>query len=205
MAKYAHYRTDVPGRVPDAADMEVGEIAMNTADQILYTKTALGEVVRIGAASYTKAEMDARYIPQGILPLTRIGNLTTDELPVALNGSNIEVTAEIPVLLMGRFYTLAPGLYSFASAIVGNTGTNTLNVYVTLSNAQATFEYSFSSLAETVVRVFVGTITVTSTTPSNLTLTKVSRLDIYRPSVTQVGSAFPVSPGTPDKLSQTNW
>ena len=185
--------------------MEVGEIAMNTADQILYTKTAGGQVVRIATGTYTKEEMDTRYVPQGILPVTRIGDLTTGALPVALNGSAIEVTADIPVLLMGRYYTLAAGLSSFATVIAGNTGTKTLNVYVTLSNAQAVFEYSFTSLAETVVRVFVGTITITTTTPSNLTLTKVSRLDIYRPSVTQVGSAFPVSPGTPDKLSQTNW
>lgn len=205
MAKYAHYRTDVPGRVPDAADMEVGEIAMNTADQILFTKTEGGDVVRIATGTYTKAEMDTRYVPQGILPVTRIGDLTTGALPVALNGSNVEVTTDIPVLLMGRYYTLAAGLYPFTSVIAGNTGTKTLNVYVTLSNAQAVFEYSFTSLAETVVRVFVGTVTVTDTTPSNLILTKVSRLDIYRPSVTQVGSAFPVSPGTPDKLSQTNW
>jgi hypothetical protein len=205
MAKYAHFRTDVPGRIPTPAQLAVGEIAMNTADQILYTKTADGQIIRIGAGSYTRSEMDLRFLPQGILPITRVGDITTDALPVALNALSVQVTAAIPVLLAGRSYTLSVGDYSFSSAIAGNAGAATLRVYVTLINAQATFEFSLTSLPETIVRVYVGSIAINAQTASNLALQKVSRLDIYRPSLTEQGSSFPVSPGTPDNLSQTNW
>lgn len=205
MAKYAHYRTDVPGRIPDAADLAVGEIAINTADKILYTKTPSGQVVRCGAGSYTKSEMDQKFLPQGILPVTRVGDLSDSALPITQTGGELQVSVDIPVLISGRQFKITTGTYNFSSTIAGNSGAAVLNVYVTLVNAVATFEYSLVSLPESFVRVYIGKMDVTDQTASNLLVNKVSRLDVYRPSPVAVGSAFPVSSSTPDKLSQTTW
>lgn len=206
MAKYSHYRTSVPGRVPAPEDMEVGEIAMNIADQVLFTKTSDGQVVRISTVSYSKTEMDRKFLPQGILPVTRVGTVDETPLPMRLvDGPAVEISTDIPVLLSGRFFMLAAGTYSLVPVLTGNTTTITVNVYVTLTNAIATLEFSKTSLPETTVRVFVGTINASNTSATAISVSKVSRLDVYRPSLTQQGSAFPVSPGLPNNISQTNW
>ena len=44
-------RSSVAGRVPDAANVLVGEPVINLADKILYTKTGSGEVIVIGAGT----------------------------------------------------------------------------------------------------------------------------------------------------------
>ena len=44
-------RSSVSGRVPDAANVEIGEPVVNLADKILYTKTGSGEVIVIGAGT----------------------------------------------------------------------------------------------------------------------------------------------------------
>lgn len=206
MAKYSHYRTSVPGRVPSPENMEVGEIAMNTADQVLFTKTEDGQIVRVSTVSYSKAEMDKKFLPQGILPVTRIGSIDDLPLPISLsNGNTVQITSDIPVLLSGRFFMLTAAVYDLAPVLINNTTNITINVYVTLANATATLEFSKTALPETVVRVFIGTIAAQSTVATSISVSKVSRLDIYRPSLTHQGSAFPVSPGLPNTTSQTNW
>lgn len=44
-------RSSVPGRVPDAANVEVGEPVVNLADQIIFTKDGSGTVKVIGAGT----------------------------------------------------------------------------------------------------------------------------------------------------------
>jgi len=44
-------RSSVPGKVPDAANLQVGELALNLADRIIYTKNGTGNVIVIGAAT----------------------------------------------------------------------------------------------------------------------------------------------------------
>jgi len=44
-------RSSIVGKVPTANDMEVGEIALNMADGILYFKNNLNEVKPIGGAN----------------------------------------------------------------------------------------------------------------------------------------------------------
>ncbi|MNU07444.1 hypothetical protein D3C72_2530350 [compost metagenome] len=68
------------------------------ADNIMYTKNDAGQVIRVGAGTYTKAEMDAKFLPQGILPVTRVGDLTSNPLPIALAGQSLVVGSAIPVI-----------------------------------------------------------------------------------------------------------
>lgn len=44
-------RSSVSGRIPDAANVEVGEPVINLADQILYTKDGSGTIKIIGAGT----------------------------------------------------------------------------------------------------------------------------------------------------------
>lgn len=44
-------RSSVVNKVPDAANVEIGEPVVNLADQILYTKNTTGTVIIIGAGT----------------------------------------------------------------------------------------------------------------------------------------------------------
>lgn len=200
--KVQHLRTSVAGRQPSPASLEVGEIAINMADNILYTKNDAGQVIRVGTGTYTKAEMDAKFLPQGILPITRVGDLTSNPLPISLSGNNLVVDSAIPVILSGRQFSIAPASFPF----VPGTAAQTIYVYVSLSNGSATITMNNVAAPESTTNVLIGTMQVAAGgAVSNPTTSKVSRLDIYRPSVNPMGSAFPVSTGTPDTTGSINW
>jgi len=199
-----HLRSSVAGRQPAPSAINVGELAINMADQILYTKNDAGQVIRVGTGTYTKAEMDAKFLPQGILPITRVGDLTDNALPIALSGQSLVVGSPIPVILSGRQFSLPAATTSFASVIGASLGT--VYVYVTLSNGLAVLSVSLTTQVESFTSVFIGQFQATAgATTSGLSVSKVSRLDIYRPSVNPIGSAFPVSSGTPDTTGSINW
>ena len=200
--KVQHLRTSVAGRLPSPASIEVGEIAINMADNILYTKNDAGQVIRVGAGTYTKAEMDAKFLPQGILPVTRIGDLTTNPLPISQTGNNVVVGSAIPVILSGRQFSIAPASYPFAPG----TTARSIYIYVALSSGAAVIAISDTVIPESTTNVFIGTMQVADGgAVSGLSVSKVSRLDIYRPSINPIGSAFPVSAGTPDTTGSINW
>ena len=46
-----HKRSSVAGNAPSASDLDVGEIAINLADQKIYTKTAGGAVIELAPVS----------------------------------------------------------------------------------------------------------------------------------------------------------
>lgn len=202
--KAQHLRTSVAGRQPAAASLGVGELAINMTDKILYTKNDAGEVIRVGTGTYTKAEMDAKFLPQGILPVTRVGDLTTNALPITLSGKSLVVGSPIPVILSGRQFSLPAATTSVAVSIGSSTGT--VYVYVSLSNGAAILTASLTAQPESFTMVLIGQFQVAANgTTSGLAVTKVSRLDIYRPSLNPQGSAFPVSSGTPDTTGSINW
>lgn len=197
---YRHKRSATPNKVPLPTDLLVGELAVNTADAIVYTKTETGVVVSLNQ-SYTKSETDARYVPQGILPITRIGDLTAAALPIS-NGTGFafNVTTTIPVLLGGRYSTITAGSYTISNVDNGATtdlANKNINVYITFANGVAAFAYYTTSQAEAYALVFIGTITTGATAVSAVSLSKVSRLDLYRVSLTSRGSAIPVTSGNP--------
>lgn len=204
--KIQHLRSSVAGRVPTAGQLAAGEIAINTADNILYTKNDAGQVIRVGTGTYTKSEMDAKFLPQGILPITRIGDLSSNPLPINLSNQSLVVTAAIPVILSGRQFSVAAATYTFNDIVLNGSTVGSVYCYVGLAGGQAVLEFSLAAQPESVTRVFIGTVSVAlGGATSNMNVNKVSRLDIYRPSVNPIGSAFPVSTGTPDTTGSTNW
>jgi hypothetical protein len=48
MAVYQHLRTSVPGRIPSAAEVAEGQIAINLADGKIFTKDSNGDVIGLG-------------------------------------------------------------------------------------------------------------------------------------------------------------
>ena len=44
-------RSSSAGAIPAGSDLEVGEVAINLADRVIYSKQAGGAVVRIGEAA----------------------------------------------------------------------------------------------------------------------------------------------------------
>ena len=196
---YIHKNSTTAAKPPQPTDLLPGEIALNIADSILYTKTEAGLVIALNQ-SYSRTESDARYIPQGILPITRVGTLDSDPLPVAATTNfDFAISTMIPVLLGGRYMTIPTGTYTVSNVDNGTTTdlTNkTINVYISLSNSEAVFAYYTTNQAEAYALVFIGTITTTSSITA-ISLSKVSRLDLYRVSLTSRGSAIPVTSGSP--------
>ena len=197
---YIHKNSTVAAKVPQPTDLQPGEIAINIADSILYTKTAGGAIIALNQ-SYTRTESDARYIPQGILPITRIGSLDTTPLPVApTTGFSFSVSTAIPVMLGGKFFNMAAGTYTINNVDNGattNYANKTINVYVALVNGNVVFTYYTTAQAEAYALVYIGTITTTAAITA-INVSKVSRLDIYRVSLTSKGSAIPVTSGLPN-------
>lgn len=202
---FRQLRSYVAGRKPTAAQVGEGQLAVNIPDKMIYTKDANGNIIRVACETYTRAEMNARYVLQGSLPLTRIGDTSDDPLPMLISGTGLLVNGLIPVMLAGRQYTLNPGTYSFAAVIAGSTGTKQLRIGVTLSGGAAVLDFSLTAKPESTLYVDIGFLTLNGQVATGLTIEKVTRLDTFRPSTTQRGSAFPVSTGNPSSTGTVNW
>jgi len=54
--KIIHKKSSVAGSVPLASDLQPGELAINLADQILYTKDTSGNVIEMGIINLNEGE-----------------------------------------------------------------------------------------------------------------------------------------------------
>jgi hypothetical protein len=55
-----HKRSAATGNIPTPAELQEGELAINTADRKVFSKDANGVVFEVGGGdSYTKGEVDA--------------------------------------------------------------------------------------------------------------------------------------------------
>jgi len=62
-------RSEDSGSIPTTGDLEVGEIAVNTTDKTIYTKTTSGNVIKI--ANYAEAD------PSLVFPTGDLGGLSS--------------------------------------------------------------------------------------------------------------------------------
>jgi hypothetical protein len=53
-------QSSVAGKLPSASDLQQGELAINTADVVLYSKNGAGEIITLasGAAAAAKSTID---------------------------------------------------------------------------------------------------------------------------------------------------
>jgi len=64
-------RSEDSGSAPTASDLAVGEIAVNTTDKTIYTKTSAGNIVKI--SNYAEAD------PTLVFPTGDLGNLSSSQ------------------------------------------------------------------------------------------------------------------------------
>lgn len=195
--RYKHLRSYVAGRVPTPAQLLEGQFAINIPDKKIYTKDSSGNILDL--TDYVSVDvLESQYIKQGVVPITQIGAMGgIQALPISsASASTLNVTQNIPVLLSGRQYNMAAGPVTVPTAFRTN-GTVTL-CYFELSESNIVMTFSLTPLTESIGRVYVGKITSTGS-GFTVALNTVTRIDIYRLSTTNVGSAIPISQGSPSQ------
>lgn len=137
------------------------------------------------------------------LPLSQYGEIYENtSLAIQSSGYNLTFTRPIPALLGGLLYTF-PATTVVAPTVAS--GTQTQYVYATLVLGEPQYKISATQLTETYIDMFIGTLTVGTAGISAININKVSRFSTYRPSVTQKGSAIPVSTGNPAQAGTIGW
>lgn len=91
MARVLTKKSTVPGKVPLAADLEIGELAVNTADAKLYTKHSDNTIKQLGgdaASGYFRTE-PITATATGQTSFTVPGGYTPGAIFVSLNGATL--------------------------------------------------------------------------------------------------------------------
>lgn len=117
---------------------------------------------------------------------------------------NVSFTEPTDVILAGRKYVLEPVTY-FLSDIVNDPANKTFYVYVRLVAGKLVYSVQLDEVPESAANMFIGTIVTGPTSIASLNIVKVTRLGNYRPSTTAIGSAIPVSQGSPRDLVPLSW
>jgi hypothetical protein len=66
MARIKLKRSDIPTVVPTDNDLEVGEVAINTADQKMYAKDRFGVIVEVANKGVSDADATAKAVTMAI-------------------------------------------------------------------------------------------------------------------------------------------
>lgn len=140
-------------------------------------------------------------VPNGVLPISRFGALGATGINYTSDAATQQLTiaAGNPLLMAGQTFTLGAQTLTYALSA-------TTYLYVQLQNGVPTYVASAAPIAESNTNMYVGKlVSDASGNITSITLLPVSRIDTFRPSTTQEGSAIPVSGGTPDTASGLLW
>jgi hypothetical protein len=108
MSKILIKKSTVPGKVPIDQDLDVGELAVNTADAVLYTKHNDNIIKRITATPIVH-EHHADDMNDGVLNIDRIPNLDASKVI-----SGVFDIARIPPAALERLHIVADQTARFA-------------------------------------------------------------------------------------------
>ena len=131
-------RSSVSGKVPTSANLAVGEIAINFADKLIYTKNTTGNVIVI---AYGSLESFAGNIIPSQNVTYSLGNATHRFSNLYLNGTTIDLGGGLIKYRNGTFEFLNelgnPADSFFYTANIRESGnTTTGNVYFTNARAR---------------------------------------------------------------------
>lgn len=158
--------------------------------------------LQVGAyPSTTVDQMVAALIPSGILPLSTFGNINGDVVDfININGSTGvgTFTAGIPLIMSGQFFSLGALTFNCTKGA-------TTKVYMQLVGGVPTVVTSATAIPETPTNMYIGSVTIDGSGNVTNGIVHVVRFDNYRISTTAIGSAIPVSNGTPDTTSHLLW
>jgi hypothetical protein len=113
-------------------------------------------------------------------------------------------TEATPVVLSGQAFTLLPTSLNL-STMFGAYANKTFYIYVKLIGGVAQYEISQTVQAESSVCMYIGKVITDATKITSINVNKVTRLDNYRVSNLPVGSAIPVSTGSPTDPDSLSW
>ena len=141
-------------------------------------------------------------LPNGVVPVSRFGTLGATGINYTSNvaAKQITITAGNPLLMAGQSFNNLP------AQTLGYAVSATTYFYIQLIGGVPTYVASPTPIPESNTSLYFGKLVAdASGNITSITLLPVSRLDTFRPSATQAGSAMPVSGGTPDAASGLLW
>ena len=156
---------------------------------------AIAEDVGGVSGSVVDASLAGR-IPEGILPISRYGDLDGTAIPFTSNGLTVSWTAKVHAMMRGYTRPLA----AYSQTLQAN---KTYNVYVRFNGIDTRYQITTDALAETTTRMYIGRIVTGASGVTSNSITRCSRIDTYRLSSAPIGSALPVTVGTPNTAGQT--
>lgn len=177
--------------------------ASNRADQHIALRNNPHGTKASDLSMYTSAQIDALVagiVPNGIIPLTQVGDPNTD---VAWTGTVNAATRAVTFPAMPLF--MAGGSYTTPSAGFTVPDNTTQHFYIKLLAGVPTWVMQPTTTPETTTTCYVGSVQFSSGALAKNTLGKVTRIDTYRVSKTAAGSAIPVSTGDPSVAGTLAW
>lgn len=172
---------------------------ITTPDSVIHSTSVSGDIT---IPVPNKDEVNAIL---GGLPLSQFGELYSNpDLTITGSGYVVTFGREIPLFMNGLLYTL-PAQTINLTTIKANPASTTFYVYVELVLGTPKYTISVTELPETFVNMYIGKVLTNSTTINTISITKVSRFDIYRASTIPQGTAFPVSTGRPSQTGTITW
>lgn len=191
------YRTDVNAAGQIVVQGKTTGLSITSGNGQIHSTTSSGAVT---FPVLTTDDVD--YITLE-LPLSQYGELYEDtNLNVTNTGLVLKFNRSIPLFMSGLYYDVPMQNITVPAAV---TGTITYFVYINLELGTPVYFISPTEGVENEITMFIGTITVSTTTITSININKVSRFGTYRPSTTQKGSSFPVSTGHPAQTGSINW
>lgn len=137
------------------------------------------------------------------LPLSQYGELYDNiSLGITNTGFTLNFTREVPLFMAGIYFKAPVQSIPLPPPA---SGTYTYFVYVELELGVPMYSVSRAEGVENEIRMYIGSVTVSTTTITAINVNRVSRFGTYRPSTTQKGSSFPVSTGHPSQTGTINW
>lgn len=113
-------------------------------------------------------------------------------------------TEVTPLFMAGHYFDVPISVIDLDD-VTASPGNKSYFIYIQLVLGTPRYVASLTEIPENATTMFIGTATTDGTKVSGLNIKKVSRFDVYRPSLTQIGSAFPVSSGNPAQTGSIGW
>lgn len=148
-------RSEVASSIPDSADLEVGEVAINLADQKIYSKNSDGDIVVV--ANFNDAEaIDLTAVTSSIIPQSSISydlgssakrwrDLYLSGSTINLGDATISASGEQVVLPTSSKMTVSGSEVELATISASGTTTKLVPLYTKsggLSTPATTFSFS---------------------------------------------------------------
>ena len=149
--------------------------------------------------AYTDGQLTTLVDPlilQSEIPVSQFGDLSSAALPVTFSGWQLRFTAQIPLVLWGRGFTL-PMINKLITDDVPSPAGKTLYVYAVVTGNTATYKLYEAFQIDGFNQLYIGTVTCGASAISAVNVGKVTKLDNFRLSATPIGGGIPYSTGLP--------